>query len=184
MTVVYASISPLTTTMAAPIMDTIMLLGDSITQGGWQAGGFAQRLAYVYARKLDVLNRGLSGYNSDWAIPVFKQVRPPLVSLPCLIGYPTDSREEGRAISCPQDRPFHHLVRRKRRVHFALKATCPPFQIYRQPRLLYQGSQVARFRVLYAPYPRPLVHPASHQHLPAWGRLGRQGSAATTGSGI
>lgn len=28
----------------------------------------------VYARRLDVLNRGLSGYNTDWAIPVFEQV--------------------------------------------------------------------------------------------------------------
>jgi len=27
----------------------------------------------VYARKLDVLNRGLSGYNTDWAIPVLEQ---------------------------------------------------------------------------------------------------------------
>ncbi|KAG6841677.1 hypothetical protein C0991_008315 [Blastosporella zonata] len=27
----------------------------------------------VYARKLDVLNRGLSGYNTDWATPVFKR---------------------------------------------------------------------------------------------------------------
>ncbi|KAF5386780.1 hypothetical protein D9615_001870 [Tricholomella constricta] len=27
----------------------------------------------VYARKLDVLNRGLSGYSTDWAMPVFKQ---------------------------------------------------------------------------------------------------------------
>jgi lysophospholipase L1-like esterase len=28
----------------------------------------------VYARKLDVLNRGLSGYNTDWALPVLEQV--------------------------------------------------------------------------------------------------------------
>jgi hypothetical protein len=28
----------------------------------------------VYARKLDVLNRGLSGYNTDWAKPVFERV--------------------------------------------------------------------------------------------------------------
>jgi len=50
-----------------------MLLGDSITQGGWEPGAFAQRLAHVYARKLDVINRGLSGYNTEWAIPVFEQ---------------------------------------------------------------------------------------------------------------
>ncbi|KAG8896057.1 hypothetical protein FRB99_000200, partial [Tulasnella sp. 403] len=55
------------------IIDTILLIGDSLTQGGWQEGGFAQRLAYVYARKLDVVNRGLSGYNSEWAMPVLEQ---------------------------------------------------------------------------------------------------------------
>ncbi|KIJ44177.1 hypothetical protein M422DRAFT_779656 [Sphaerobolus stellatus SS14] len=60
--------------MSANVQDTIVLFGDSITQGGWQPNGFAQRLAYVYARKLDVINRGLSGYNSEWAIPVFKQI--------------------------------------------------------------------------------------------------------------
>jgi hypothetical protein len=62
-------------TMAANALDTIMLFGDSITQGGWQPHGFAQRLAYVYARKLDVINRGLSGYTTEWGIPVFEQAR-------------------------------------------------------------------------------------------------------------
>jgi len=28
----------------------------------------------VYCRKLDVVNRGLSGFNTEWAIPVFEQV--------------------------------------------------------------------------------------------------------------
>ncbi|QRW00557.1 carbohydrate esterase family 12 protein [Ceratobasidium sp. AG-Ba] len=50
-----------------------MLFGDSLTQGGWEPNGFAQRLAYVYGRRLDVINRGLSGYNTEWAIPVFEQ---------------------------------------------------------------------------------------------------------------
>ncbi|KIO17862.1 hypothetical protein M407DRAFT_84542, partial [Tulasnella calospora MUT 4182] len=61
--------------MPTKIVDQILLFGDSITQGAWEEGGFAQRLAcqYVYARKLDVINRGLSGYNSEWAMPVFEQ---------------------------------------------------------------------------------------------------------------
>ncbi|KAK0450699.1 GDSL Lipase/Acylhydrolase [Armillaria borealis] len=59
--------------MAAYVQDCIMLFGDSITQGAWEDGGFSQRLSYVYARKLDILNRGLSGYNTEWAIPVFEQ---------------------------------------------------------------------------------------------------------------
>ncbi|KAI0725500.1 SGNH hydrolase [Fomitopsis betulina] len=60
--------------MAANVQDVIMLLGDSITQGGWEPDGFAQQLAYVYNRKLDVINRGMSGYNTEWAIPVLEQV--------------------------------------------------------------------------------------------------------------
>ncbi|KZP24722.1 SGNH hydrolase [Athelia psychrophila] len=59
--------------MSAANQDVIMLLGDSITQGGWVAGGFAQELACKYARKLDVVNRGLFDYNTKWAIPVFEQ---------------------------------------------------------------------------------------------------------------
>ncbi|TFK50103.1 SGNH hydrolase [Heliocybe sulcata] len=59
--------------MNADVQDCIVLLGDSLTQGGWEPHGFAQRLSFVYARKLDVINRGLSGYNTEWAIPVFEQ---------------------------------------------------------------------------------------------------------------
>ncbi|KZT67829.1 SGNH hydrolase [Daedalea quercina L-15889] len=59
--------------MAANVQDVIMLLGDSITQGGWEPHGFAQQLAYVYNRKLDVVNRGMSGYNTEWIIPVLEQ---------------------------------------------------------------------------------------------------------------
>lgn len=81
--------------MTTSAQDSIVLLGDSITQDGWSPYGFAQRLAseYLpvvclctasltmrfntvddYVRKLDVINRGMSGYNTDWIIPVFEQV--------------------------------------------------------------------------------------------------------------
>ena len=80
--------------MAANVIDAIMLFGDSITQGSWELDGIGARLScwfllgsfrgemgltdlrnlVVYARKLDVINRGLSGYNTEWAIPVFEQV--------------------------------------------------------------------------------------------------------------
>ncbi|KAI0781306.1 SGNH hydrolase [Trametes elegans] len=59
--------------MAANVQDAIMLFGDSLTQGGFESNGFAAKLAHVYNRKMDVLNRGLSGYNTEWAIPVFEQ---------------------------------------------------------------------------------------------------------------
>lgn len=29
----------------------------------------------LYVWKLDILNRGFSGYNTDWALPVWEQVR-------------------------------------------------------------------------------------------------------------
>ncbi|KAF7796736.1 hypothetical protein EIP86_007919 [Pleurotus ostreatoroseus] len=60
--------------MSATVQDVIMLLGDSLTQGASVPYGFAQQLSFVYNRKLDVINRGLSGYNTTWALPVFKQV--------------------------------------------------------------------------------------------------------------
>ncbi|KAK7014997.1 GDSL Lipase/Acylhydrolase [Favolaschia claudopus] len=63
--------------MAATVQDAIILFGDSITQGGWTEDGFGARLANAYSRKLDVLNRGLAGYNTDWAIPVLKQCLAP-----------------------------------------------------------------------------------------------------------
>ncbi|KAJ6547400.1 GDSL Lipase/Acylhydrolase [Mycena capillaripes] len=59
--------------MASNVQDVIMLFGDSITQAGWTEGAFGARLADVYSRKLDVLNRGLAGYNTEWAIPVLEQ---------------------------------------------------------------------------------------------------------------
>lgn len=89
-----ARISSSVGVMSSANLDSIVLLGDSLTQGGWDAGGFVQKLACqwslirlkdvdwrwyldVYARKLDVINRGLSGYNSTWAIPVFEQLLTP-----------------------------------------------------------------------------------------------------------
>ncbi|KAI8998999.1 SGNH hydrolase [Trametes punicea] len=59
--------------MAAYAQDVIMLLGDSLTQRGFDSNGFATRLANAYIRKMDVLNRGFSGYNTDWIKPVFEQ---------------------------------------------------------------------------------------------------------------
>ncbi|TFY74383.1 hypothetical protein EWM64_g9631 [Hericium alpestre] len=60
--------------MAAKYLDAIMLFGDSITQGAWEFNGIGARFAHVYARKLDVLNRGFSGYNTEWALPVFEKI--------------------------------------------------------------------------------------------------------------
>jgi lysophospholipase L1-like esterase len=78
--------------------DQIWLLGDSITQFSFSANGIGARLAGayrclvmqllkvnrwskycpsdVYARKLDVINRGYSGYNARWDSIVWEQILP------------------------------------------------------------------------------------------------------------
>ncbi|XP_077166589.1 isoamyl acetate-hydrolyzing esterase 1 homolog [Paroedura picta] len=45
----------------------IVLFGDSITEFSFQENGWGASLAHRLARKCDVLNRGLSGYNTRWA---------------------------------------------------------------------------------------------------------------------
>jgi len=45
----------------------IWAFGDSITQQGYQSGGWLSLLADAYVRKADVFNRGFSGYNTNHA---------------------------------------------------------------------------------------------------------------------
>ncbi len=45
----------------------LLLLGDSLTQTSFEGWGAA--LADRYQRRADVLNRGMSGYNSRWFLP-------------------------------------------------------------------------------------------------------------------
>ena len=54
-----------------------VLFGDSITQRGFGPGGWASVLADAYTRKVDVINRGYSGYTSRWAVHLLDQVFPP-----------------------------------------------------------------------------------------------------------
>mmetsp|Transcript_93609 Transcript_93609/g.244182 ORF Transcript_93609/g.244182 Transcript_93609/m.244182 type:complete len:214 (+) Transcript_93609:56-697(+) len=56
----------------------VLLLGDSITQEGSTAvGGWASALAGHFSRRADVLNRGLSGYNTRWASNVLDRCLAP-----------------------------------------------------------------------------------------------------------
>ncbi|KAJ2774760.1 isoamyl acetate-hydrolyzing esterase, partial [Coemansia nantahalensis] len=65
-------------TAGVPTFDVILAFGDSITQLGSdpQLGGYVARLADLYQRQMDVVNRGLSGYNSSLARSVVDQVFP------------------------------------------------------------------------------------------------------------
>jgi lysophospholipase L1-like esterase len=46
----------------------ILALGDSITEFAIHEGGWWRGFAGDYSRRADVLNRGLAGYSSDWAL--------------------------------------------------------------------------------------------------------------------
>ena len=51
-----------------------VLFGDSITQQSFAPGGWGARLADAYARRADVVLRGYSGYNTEWALPLVPEV--------------------------------------------------------------------------------------------------------------
>ncbi|XP_028809981.1 isoamyl acetate-hydrolyzing esterase 1 homolog isoform X2 [Denticeps clupeoides] len=54
----------------------VVLFGDSITQFSFQAHGWGSEIANRLARKCDVVNRGLSGYNTRWARIVLPRIIP------------------------------------------------------------------------------------------------------------
>lgn len=60
----------------AMIRPRFVLFGDSLTQRSFDEGGWGARLASSYQRKVDVINRGYSGYTSRWVQPMLKDVFP------------------------------------------------------------------------------------------------------------
>lgn len=52
-------------------MNTILLLGDSLTEQGYYSS-WASQLSRTYIRRADVVNRGLGGYNSRWVLKILK----------------------------------------------------------------------------------------------------------------
>ncbi|KAJ1744390.1 isoamyl acetate-hydrolyzing esterase [Coemansia sp. RSA 989] len=61
-----------------PLYDTLLVFGDSITQFGSSPGisGFVSHLSGFYSRRMDVLNRGFSGYNTRDALRIVSHVFP------------------------------------------------------------------------------------------------------------
>ncbi|KAJ3267528.1 isoamyl acetate-hydrolyzing esterase [Borealophlyctis nickersoniae] len=65
--------------MAAPEplqLNQILLFGDSITQRCFNPDerGWGAYLSNAYARKVDVMNRGYSGYNTQWCKPLLPSI--------------------------------------------------------------------------------------------------------------
>lgn len=50
----------------------ILLVGDSLTEGSFDQNGWGLQLSRRYARRADVLNRGIGGYNSRWMLKVLR----------------------------------------------------------------------------------------------------------------
>lgn len=61
--------------------ETILLLGDSLTQQGFQTQ-WVSRLADLMCRRMDVLNRGLSGYNTRWTMALLHDDASKAVLIP------------------------------------------------------------------------------------------------------
>ena len=72
--------------MATAIRATFVLFGDSITEQSLvPEGGWGAHLASRYARRADVLNRGFSGYNTQWALEAMPYVFPAGADPPALV---------------------------------------------------------------------------------------------------
>ena len=59
------------------VRETAVLFGDSITQYSFAPQGWGAGLAHAFQRKVDVLNRGYSGYTTRLARAMFDHVFPP-----------------------------------------------------------------------------------------------------------
>lgn len=63
----------------------VVLFGDSLTQFSFGEGGWGASVANAYQRRADVLNRGLSGYNTRWALEVMEGAFPAVAPSPALV---------------------------------------------------------------------------------------------------
>lgn len=62
-----------------PPLDQFIMFGDSLTQGSYdQSRGFAlaAELQAAYIRRMDIINRGFSGYNTDHGMTCIENVIP------------------------------------------------------------------------------------------------------------
>ena len=59
----------------------LLLLGDSLTQQSFSIGGWGARVADHFQRRLDVINRGFSGYTSPWINVALPEIFSSLVGI-------------------------------------------------------------------------------------------------------
>lgn len=70
--------NPLDQRIAQSKRRRVVFFGDSITQHGFntEISGWVAMLAHWWSRRVDVINRGYSGYNSRWALQIVDKVVP------------------------------------------------------------------------------------------------------------
>ena len=85
--------------MAGDDLPTILLLGDSLTQLAFE--GWGAKLANVYQRRADVINRGCSGYNTEF----YKRLPLPSLLNVCLVTIFFGANDA----SLPQENPHHYV---------------------------------------------------------------------------
>ncbi|KAL5493352.1 hypothetical protein EMCRGX_G014521 [Ephydatia muelleri] len=89
----------------------IFLFGDSLTQQSFSPGGWGARVADHFQRRADVLNRGFTGYNTDWAkaiLPRLLASREQADVITVLLGS-NDAVKEGEYQHVPLDRYAQNL---------------------------------------------------------------------------
>ena len=61
--------------MAFPV-DQFVLFGDSLTERSFlvDRNGWGLQLCQAYIRKVDIINRGYGGYNTDWCIQILPRI--------------------------------------------------------------------------------------------------------------
>ncbi|OZJ01973.1 hypothetical protein BZG36_04988 [Bifiguratus adelaidae] len=126
--------------MSLPLQDQIVLFGDSITQASHRisssfsfdpaSNGWGAALAHEYQRKLDVVNRGYSGYNTDWALPLLASILPlsgqvqASIALFCIFFGANDAALECSVQHVPVDR---YMANIKKMMDTILDAASPRY---------------------------------------------------------
>lgn len=127
-----------------PLPDQFILFGDSITQQAYNPDlsfSLGAALSNAYVRKLDIINRGLSGYNTTQALEILPSQLPhpdqAKVRFLAIAFGANDARVHGSPGGPPQDVPLdqfkanvkaiiqHSVVQAHKDVHLILITTPP-----------------------------------------------------------
>jgi lysophospholipase L1-like esterase len=130
----------------AGLRASVVLFGDSLTQRGWEEGGWVARMAAHFGRRADVYNRGFGGYNTRWGrflLPQLLPLPPTPTERHQLITIwfgANDAADETQGVHVPLDEYIDNLrvmVAHARRVAVRVVLLTPP-PVHEPTRLAYQ----------------------------------------------